>query len=67
VISVSISRKLSFFFQTLLEEQLVLISTKASIEKSIADVESIRLQLEEVAKEKLLEEVRLFECSVANL
>ena len=39
----------------------MLISTKASIEKSIADVESIRLQLEEVAKEKLLEEVRLFE------
>mmetsp|Transcript_14422 Transcript_14422/g.15090 ORF Transcript_14422/g.15090 Transcript_14422/m.15090 type:complete len:592 (+) Transcript_14422:65-1840(+) len=36
------------------EEQLVLVASKASLEKALSDVESIKTQLEEVAKQELL-------------
>jgi hypothetical protein len=38
------------YIQALNEEQLILLTTKSSVEKAFSDVESIKLQLEEVAK-----------------
>lgn len=36
------------------EEQLILVASKSSLEKALTDVESIKTQLEEVAKQELL-------------
>ena len=38
-------------FQALNEEQLILLSSKASVERALTDIESIKSQLEEVARE----------------
>eukprot|EP01041_Mallomonas_annulata_P008533 gene8533-17600_t len=40
--------------KAIIEEQLILLAGKSAVEKALADVESIKTQLEEVAKEQAL-------------
>jgi hypothetical protein len=39
------------FDQALNEEQLILLSSKASVERALTDIEGLKAQLEEVARE----------------
>ena len=46
-----------FIGQILDADQLALIDGRPAVEKALADVESIKLQLEDVAKEEIIKEV----------
>jgi hypothetical protein len=41
------------------EEQIALLGTRSSVEKALADIESIKSQLEEIAKEEVASDVSL--------
>ena len=43
------------------EEQLILLASKQSVERSITDVGTLKTQLEEVAKQ--IEQVLFYDCS----
>ena len=46
------------------EEQQTLLSSKIGVERSLIDLEALKVQLEEVAKEQIEEEIKVICCTL---